>query len=116
MPEEELFFVNVDGSDELRRKLLESSRSIIEVLKNYERFKSANREKQKEIEDLKLKIRQISRLLLKLKSSLPILKLKSPVTEIKSEPKKTLAKMPKSELDKLEMELDEIESKLGTLS
>lgn len=120
--EEEIFFVNISGADELRRELLESSKDIVEILKNYERFKSANEEKKKEIENLRLKIKEISRLIARLRSSLPLLKLKGLKKESGVKEKAALkevkkaTKKPESELDRLENELNEIESKLNSIS
>ena len=113
---EDIFYVNVNGADELRRDILESSKMIVEILKNYERFKSANKEKQKEIGNLKLKIKNILKLISKLRSALPsakskALKEKKPKVEVKKQTKQAT-----TELDKLEQELNEIESRINSLS
>ena len=121
--EEELFFVDVTNSDDLRRTILECSKDILEILKSYESFKATNSQKQKEIEDLKVKVKQISKLISKLKSDLPSIKIK---TEKKKSTKKEMSKpkeseppvikKPKSEIEKLQSELDEVEAKLNEIS
>ena len=112
--EEDLLFVNVAGSDELRRELLESSRNIVEILKNFENFKSLNGEKYKQIANLKSKLNEISRLMNQLKTVLPSVKMKAHKKAKKEEVRPVVE--PVSELNALEQELNDIESKLRTLS
>ena len=123
--EKELFFVGVKNPIELRRTMLESSKEIIEDLQKYERLKTLRAEKAKQIEALRTIIKEINRLVVKLRAELPTTslrieeiktpqKLKNPKKdikekkEIKAEPKKEL-----TELEKLESELDAIEQKLS---
>lgn len=123
--EKELFFVGVRNPIELRRTMLESSKEIIEDLQKYERLKALRAEKAKQIEKLRTIVKEINRLVAKLKAELPTTslrieempqKLKKPemvkpkktAKEIKAEPKKEL-----TELEKLESELDAIEQRLS---
>jgi len=121
----DVYFVGLEKPNELRRTLLESTRDVVDVMKRFERFKSVREQKIKEIERLKSDIREISKLISKLRAELPKTKLrvKLPKREEVPEKKKVVkkeVKKPKkkemTELDKLESELSAIEGKLKGLS
>src|SRR3989344_665980 len=113
MKEEELYYVSVTGADELRREILTSSRNVLEIMKNYERFKSANLTRLHETEKLKVKVREIYRLINKLKSSLPPIK----VPKAKKAREQAVKRDDRGDaaLDSLEAELHEIDRKLNSL-
>ncbi len=129
--EENPIFVGLTNKDELRRGILECSKSILESLKDYERFKVVREEKLKLINQFRSDIREISKSINALRASLPQVKevdIKRPeVKQVflnnvssRSKPKKEerpkVVKVEKTELDKLESELNEIEEKLNELS
>ena len=118
-----IYFVGLEEPDELRRYLLESARDAVDILKKFERFKSVRSEKIREIEKLKSDMREISKLVAKLRSELPKTKLRVKLrAHEKVVEKKTVKKEEKitkkkemTELDKLESELSAIEGKLKSL-
>jgi hypothetical protein len=129
--QEEPLFVGVRGPLEIRRNLLEASRGVVESLKRYETLKVTREKKMVAVTNLKKDIKDISKLVFKLRASLPTVTVKSPpiakekaITVVKKEPvvkkfvKKVapVVKKPKTELDKLEDELSDIESKLNSIS
>lgn len=121
--EENPLFVGITSGDELRRGLLECSKSILESLKEYENFKGLREEKIKMIYKLRGEIKEVSRFINKLRTNLPKVKevgIKKPeFKKAKAEkPKMIRVEKPKgkTEIEKLEEELSEIESKLNSLS
>ena len=123
--EEDPLFVGITSGDDLRKNILECSKDILESLKDYERFRSKREEKLRLIQKLKDDLKQISRLVGKVKTSLPTVKetgIKKPVAKkaekpIKKEiPIKVEKPREKTEIEKLEAELDDIEKKLRSLS
>ena len=122
MPEQEgLLFVGVKEPVELRRTLLESTKEVIECLQKFEKFKSLRGEKLRQIEQLKNDVKEINKLVAKLKSELPKVSLKLEEEKPKADKKvkgikkeiKVKKKKELDELEKLESELDLIEEKLG---
>ncbi len=138
--EEQIFYVGLKDPIEIRRSILESSKEIVQYLQRFERFKKIRSEKAEEIAKLRVVMKDITKMVRKLKTSLPKTKLRAPihnhefkvkkqelVEEIKelkiqnvkgikekvSVPKK---KQEVSELEKLEAELSEIESRLSNLA
>jgi len=69
--EEDVFFVGIKDPIEVRRNLLESTRDIVQTLQRFERFKQVREEKQQEVVRLREQVREISKLVNKLKSLLP---------------------------------------------
>ena len=123
MTDEEILFMGIKDPAELRRAVHESSKGILESLERYERFKSIRARKIAEITRLKSTIREINKLILRLKSELP----KTELPGLKKEKKAKAVKKPKAvpkpvptkehtELEKLESELDEIDKKLSGIS
>lgn len=127
--DEDVFFVGVKDPVEMRRHVLEIAKGSIQTLQLFEKFRGIRDEKIKYISHLKSDLREISRLISKLKNSLPKAKLriKTHGSEIsaggaeakkkgtkKSKEMSGAAEKPvKSDLEKLEDELSAIESKLG---
>ena len=124
--EESLLFVGITNGSELRRDVLESSKEILESLKEYERFKSTRDEKLRLINQFRDDIKGVSKLISQLRVNLPKIKdlpktkepeIKAPeVKKPKKEEKARVEPRQKTELERLEDELNEIESKLNSLS
>ena len=138
--EEEAFYVGVKDPIEIRRSLLESSKEAVQYLQRAERFKAIRTEKSEHISKLKGTVKELQRLVRKLKTVLPKTKLRTILHEkekklkreaikkkVKSEAvkKQTVVKeevavkeekKEMTELEKLESELGAIESILSTLS
>lgn len=137
----DVFYVGIKDPIEIRRSILESSKEIVQLLQDFEKFKELREQKAQLKEMLKKDIHSMSGLIKKLRVVLPKTELRvrleqehiipgeEPV-EKKSKGKKGKAekekagKAPKkfveprkavTELDKLEEELKKIESKLGSL-
>ncbi|MEM3127160.1 MAG: hypothetical protein QW331_03785 [Candidatus Woesearchaeota archaeon] len=140
--EDDMLFVEIRGPVEVRRNILEATRDVVQHLQRYERFKQVREEKAVEIAKLKTNIKDINRLIGKLRSALPKTKLRIKMHEevaaveqrqkeleekrkkaekkAKKEEKKVEPEQPKkkelSEIEKLEKELGEIEGRLNKLS
>ena len=124
--EESPLFVGITNGSELRRDILESSKEILESLKEYERFKSTRDEKLKLINQFRDDIKGVSRLINQLRANLPKIKdlpkAKEPEIKLsktkqpKKEEKSRFEPRQKTELERLEDELNEIESKLNSLA
>ena len=119
---QESFFVGLNDPIGMRRSLLETSKELIEAMKKYEGFKAKREEKLKNMEELGKVIRSASRMVSRIKGSLPTMHLKA-APEIKEKPepeeKPAAPRKPEpkdmSELAKLEAELADIEGKLNNL-
>ncbi|GAJ07382.1 unnamed protein product, partial [marine sediment metagenome] len=127
---EDVFYIGVKEPGSVRRAALESSRSVVESLQRYERFKTAREQKAAEIVRLQEDVKEINKLLTGLRSALPKTQLKeiipkkakkpkaNAVKKVEEKPvvKPVVKKLPKpSEVEKLEGELADIERKLGRL-
>jgi uncharacterized transporter YbjL len=126
------FFVGVKDPIDVRRNILEVAKDSIQTLQMFEKFRGIRDEKVKQVAQLKSDLREITRLLSKLKSSVPKANLRIKLHEHelmsvgedlgvkkkKAKKGKELAvgPSPKNELQKLEEELSAIEGKLGKLS
>ena len=73
---EELFFVQIQEPNEVKRSILESLRDIVESLHRFERFKSARDGKLAIINRLRAQVREINKLISRLKELLPEAKLR----------------------------------------
>jgi hypothetical protein len=122
------YYVSVEEPVIIRRVLLESSRSIIHVLQDYEKLKTLRDEKFELMQKFDKLIKEINSLMLKIKSDLPSVphqrgKKKSkkiPVKKIEKiefKPVKIEKMVPhqKSALESLEQELKSIEDQLSRL-
>jgi len=130
--EDEVFFVGIRDPVEVRKTLLENTRDVVQILQRFERFKQVREEKAQEVLILKNDIKELNRLVNKLKSSLPKTKIRiklqqeeaaakkqKPVEEKKKVEKKQEVPVKKkelSDLEKLERELGDIEGRLSKLS
>ncbi len=123
---ENIYFVGLEEPSRLRKSLLESTRDVVDILKKFEGFKSIRNQKTNEIEKLKSDLREISKLIVKLKSELPKTKISAKVhgdTKLfkrkqvaeKEGGKEIVKKVEMTELDKLDAELSAIENKLKSL-
>ncbi|MBI4439629.1 hypothetical protein HY638_01535 [Candidatus Woesearchaeota archaeon] len=124
-PENVSYFVSINNPDALKRNLLEASKTMVQGLAQYERFKAVRQEKQEAIRKLRLDLKQTAALISRLKNLLPQVDVKpAPAPKIarqakvsgpkEAEPRRAPRKEI-SELEKLEAELDDIENKLGTM-
>ncbi len=128
MPDEDMYFVGIEDPVEMRRYILETARESIRTLQMFEKFRSLRDEKMKAILSLKSSVREINRLLSKVKTALPQANLRIKLHEHDllgekplSRPKKQakgsdIIKSAKGDLEKLESELSAIENKLNSLS
>ncbi len=139
LQEQQKYFVRIDNPADVRRTILENSKSVIVLLQRFERFKERRIEKEKEMQKLKTVILELQDLTSRLRKSLPqpsasFKSKKVKVEKLKAEPKPLPAVQPKhieaavehvaersrpripSELEKLDSELQDIETKLARLS
>ena len=120
MAETKGFYVGVKEPVSLRRSLLESSKSVIQGLKDYEKLKSIREERHKKILEFRDKINEIIVLLSGLKEHLPKHELKEDVY-VKSKAEKTnkgktrKTKIKTDDVERLEKDLAEIESRLKSM-
>jgi len=120
MAETKGFYVGVKEPVSLRRNLLESSKSVIQGLKDYENLKSIRKEKYKNVIEFRDKINEILVLLSELKEHLPKHELGEDVNVKRKAEKNKKGKTKKveietDEIEKLETDLAEIESRLRNM-
>lgn len=126
----ELFFVNLRDPIDLRREILESSKGVIEGLQRFEQFKRIREEKVENLSKLRDIVKDCTRLMNKLRTSLPSTNLKAEeVLQLRERPLGESIALPKkgkrsankkiaerTELEKLDDELGDIERKLNAVS
>jgi len=131
---QDILYVGVQNPIEVRRTILEATKDVVEMLQKYERFRAVKQEKINTVNVLQEQIKEITKLINKLKADLPKVDIRIRLNKeeemvekerkaVKEEakPKKKVVKKeaaPKkmkelSELEKLEAELSAIEGKLG---
>ncbi len=120
----DIFFVELQEPDEVRRNILESLKDIVETLQKFEKFKELRKKKIDGMNKLGGIIREANRLVANLKNSLPKTELKAAevisksLEEKKIDAKKMVGKVEKgslTELQRLEAALKDIEEKLQSL-
>ncbi|PIN75841.1 hypothetical protein COV18_01520 [Candidatus Woesearchaeota archaeon CG10_big_fil_rev_8_21_14_0_10_37_12] len=116
---DDVFYVGINESTELRRELLTNSKKLLISLKQYEKYSRISEEKIQKIRDLKHVYDELTVLNKKIRGKLPNVPVKTPeqskqftVSSKQSEP---IKREPKTKIDVLEDELDKIESKLQGL-
>lgn len=92
-------FVGIRDPTDIRKGMLESSKSMIECLKRYEKLRLVRQDKEKEVHRLKSILNEIDSLLVKLKNSLPLKTGLKPLTELDEE---EMIRKEQEELDKIE--------------
>ena len=128
----EELYIGINDPLELRREILESSRSVLRLLQRYERFKAIRQDKEELFARLKSLTKEIHELDSRLKTLLPKrmlknLKIKSKEDSSAKEEaagnrpapasvRKKPVKKTASELERIESSLNEIEEKLRRLS
>ncbi|MBI2580321.1 hypothetical protein HYV85_00755 [Candidatus Woesearchaeota archaeon] len=135
---EELLYVGIDEPITLRRALLESSKSLVHLLKQQQSLKQLRASKQRKVEELRGLVVEINELTAQAKHLMPQMEgLNLPAEEEErkprtirviragaaaaTQPRKTMPKISaptihmESHVDKLERELQEIEKKLRSL-
>jgi hypothetical protein len=116
----ENFFVGIKNPTMIRRLLLNSSKDVLDALKDYENFESIKAEKARHIIELKRTIDEILVLNKKLKGHLPQTPLVGPAkrpsigTHKKSHSPRKMIKVA-SKMDLLESELSKVEKRLKSL-
>lgn len=115
--EEDDFFVGIEDPVELRRTVLEASKTTVETLQRYEKFKENKTKKIRHIESLKKTMTEIQKLNNKLKNILPKTKLRIPSELLERTKKEELVSEPeeKTDFEELSKELNDIEQKLSEL-
>ena len=129
-----LFFVQLKEPNQVRRNILETLKSILEILQKFEKFKQIRHQKLENINKLRASLRETNKMFGTLKLKMPQINLRIPVEkkppvqtkegqikEKQPEKKKVVLplKKPKremTEVDKLESELNAIESRLKNLT
>lgn len=119
------FYVNISDPVSVRRNILESSRSIIHALQDYEQLKSLRSEKLALMQNLDNVLKEISSLMSKIKAEIPnvpqtkVKKTKAKETKkVKKEiavKKEEIVPKKKSALESLEEELNSIENQLSEI-
>lgn len=131
----DVLYVGIPSPIELRRTVLESTKDVVEVLQRFEKFRAVREEKITTVDVLRDQIKEITKLVGKLKSDLPKVDVrvklhkeqamveaeKKAAKEAGKPKKKKAAKKAEakiktkefSDLEKLEAELTSIEQKLG---
>ncbi|MBS3126253.1 hypothetical protein J4453_02310 [Candidatus Woesearchaeota archaeon] len=131
--EDSVFFVGLKYPVELRRTILEMLKDVVDDLHKFEKFKESREAKVRETENLKTAMKEIDKLMAKLKNALPKTNIRVRLHDHErlarkreEEKKRALDKGKKKEareetrkestqLERLESELDAIESKLKDL-
>lgn len=120
--EEKNFFVGINNHSEIRRELLECSKGIVHVLKEYDKVNDLRTEKIKKVVELKSVLGEIKRLNLILKEKMPSEKIRAAsLAKRKLNPKKKVkrdivyAPQKDNEIRQLEDELNEIEQRLSKM-
>ncbi len=103
----EEYFVQIRDTDEVRRKLLGSSKQIIGVLQRYEMLKQTRVIKLEKMSQLRRTNKEINLLIAKLKKEMPKAEMRISTTR--------KAKVDGTEIAELEAELKRIEDKIGML-
>lgn len=122
--EKELFFVNIEEPLNTRRTILESSRSAIHLLQDFEKLNSIRKDKINSIHQLDSVLKEINSLSAKLKTEFPKIQIKKDSSKEKKETKKSIKNKSnivkethkKTELESLHDELAEIEAQLKSIS
>ena len=117
------FFVSISEPVSLRRTILESSRSIIHVLQEFEVLRNIRKEKIDLIHKLDSVMKELFSLSSKLKSELPKMPKKKASKPVKKESvkrkhsrSKKIVPKTRSALEQLQSELDDVEKQLSQLS
>ncbi|MBN1386446.1 hypothetical protein JW968_05745 [Candidatus Woesearchaeota archaeon] len=124
-----VFHIRINEPILVRRTLLEASKSLVEALHSYERFKALRIQKIEAVVELRHVMREIAKLMKGLERELPKTNLRAshpksysassaakPAVKLKTEPRSAPDPYIASEIDRLEKELNYIESKLDNLT
>lgn len=122
----EHFFKKIDNHNEIRRKILESSKEIIHTLKGYQKVIDLREKRKNQVRKLNIELKEINMFVDKLKDVFPselLAKLEEEKKQEKPKTKKGKAVAKKktknlpepSEVTKLENTLSDIENKLKRL-
>jgi hypothetical protein len=125
MVEEKTFYVGVGNRSEVRRELLQCSKSVVGLLKNYEKINSTREQKAEKIIELKNILNEIKQIDMVLRDKFPSERINAKkektarITERKIPVQKVVVKKtypkPNNEIKKLEEELSEIEERLSKM-
>ncbi|MBD3303669.1 hypothetical protein GF343_00860 [Candidatus Woesearchaeota archaeon] len=107
------FFVGIKNPVKTRRLLLNSSKDVLDALKDFENFENLKQGKAKHITELKKVLDEIMVLNKKLKSHLPKSPAKSLPKPARASKKKGKKKMPETKMKDVASKMDIIESELA---
>ncbi|MBW3002066.1 hypothetical protein KY338_02800 [Candidatus Woesearchaeota archaeon] len=107
------FFVGIKNPINTRRLLLNSSKDILDALKDFESFESLKMEKAKYVVELKKVLDEITVLNRKLKSHLPKTPLQAPPKYERVARKRKGKKVPKTKMREVASKMDLLESELA---
>ena len=97
-PNKDLFYIEVKQTPEIRKNMLETLKSILEILQRFERFKGIRSRKLENIQKLRGLLRDANRLMGGLKLKLPKTNLRAVV--LKETPKQAKKKQKKGKKEK----------------
>jgi len=125
---EDPIYIGIENPVEIRRALLESSKSLIKILQKHENIKEKKMHKHELAANVREKLRELNTLMQQLRTEMPKVKMSSlpkkqkimlppPISANKkiSKPLPPPKPIQLTETQKLEKELHDIESKLGKL-
>lgn len=118
---DEVFFVGIKNHVDVRKELLTSSKSVLDMLRRHEQYAAIKEEKQHLTSELKRVFDELLILNKKLKTKMPKVSSKSPALRFASEKPKPSRKHRKrdeytpTKLDLLEQELAKVERRLSAL-
>jgi len=75
--ENDMLFVGIRDHIDIRKNMLESSKNVIGCLQRYEKLRITREDKEKEVQKLRLSIKEIEEAIIRLKNTLPKVGLKS---------------------------------------
>jgi len=113
MAEEKIFYIGIPNPHEIRKYLLESSKSGIHLLRKYEDYKRTRVKKLRFMSQYIILMKQIELLNNRLNKEFPKVGIRIPT--VRTEPRRRVIIEKGVDIKQLERELEMIEEKLDTL-